>query len=529
MNNILIVDDEPIIREGMKEALDELGYFNVFSAENGMQALEIIQVQDISAMILDISMPDMNGIELMTELNRKGIKPITVIVSGYNEFDYAKEALNYGAVDYILKPIDSEDVMGIGVKLKELLEAKEHDRQRVEKLRKLVHESKDTIKQKVLYEIINNEISEERLKEISDFFELNLNGEFFCAVVIRIEKKDIPIEEVDFQVRLKIIEESIAASIGGDTNINLFNMENAKYVLLFNACEPFGKSYIQDILTRIAAKLESVSDVACYMGKGDEVKDRANIASSYHNAQEALDYKSMFGAGFIYDIGDYRQDGNVLLMERMLGELETYIRLMQYDSSREKVEELFEYMLKNQDVINRAQIRFYSMKCMMLFSTILLENGHEASRLFSEGVFNPLRLLGNDSIQAERKRVVKMFNRTAEQMANGYLAKHKRIAELLKQHIDVNYMDSELSVASLSRTFNYSPNYIGSVFKKKYSVSINDYLNRYRIEQAKKLLDETDLKIYEIAFEVGFKDQHYFSKQFKRHINITPKEYKESE
>ena len=145
MNNFLIVDNERIICDGMRQALKKAGLFNVFVAYDGIQALSIIKEKNIKAMILDIAMPDMNGVELMKELSRLGLKPVTVIVSGYDEFEYAKEALSYGAIDYILKPLDTDDVIEIGKKMLKLIEQQEIQKQETDKLRKFVLENMESI------------------------------------------------------------------------------------------------------------------------------------------------------------------------------------------------------------------------------------------------------------------------------------------------------------------------------------------------------------------------------------------------
>ncbi len=127
MFTMLVVDDERLLAEGMRRTIDEAGLFQTFVARSGLEALSIIDQRRIDAMLLDIAMPGMNGIELMQRLKSRAHQPITIIISGYEQFDYAKQALTYGAVDYVLKPVDPEDVGRMAERLHGLVAKREEN------------------------------------------------------------------------------------------------------------------------------------------------------------------------------------------------------------------------------------------------------------------------------------------------------------------------------------------------------------------------------------------------------------------
>lgn len=249
MFTMLVVDDERLLADGMKRAIDEMNLFQTFSAQSGHAALEIIERQRVDAMLLDIAMPGMNGIELMMRLRERPDRPATIIISGYEEFDYAKQALNYGAVDYVLKPVDQDDV--------------------------------------------------------------------------------------------------------------------------------------QEMAKRL----------------------------------------------------------HTLVTER----------------------ESHEWLIRN------------------------------------------------------------------AKQADGESAPPRTVAEQAQRAIDRGFADPDLGVNSLSEKLGYSPNYLGNAFKRAYGITVADYIGRARVAEAKRLMDKTSLMIYEIAFKVGFEDQHYFSKTFKKYAGVTPSEYRAKE
>ena len=127
MFTMLVVDDERLLAEGMRRIIDETGLFRAFVARSGAEALSVIDAKRIDAMLLDIAMPEMNGIELMKRLKERPHRPATIIISGYEEFDYAKEALSYGAVDYVLKPVVPEDVRQMATRLHTLVSEREEN------------------------------------------------------------------------------------------------------------------------------------------------------------------------------------------------------------------------------------------------------------------------------------------------------------------------------------------------------------------------------------------------------------------
>lgn len=521
MYNILVVDDENIICSGMRDALESMGEFTVYMASNGKEALHIIQSGTIHAMLLDIAMPDMNGIELMKALAGNDEKPITFIISGYEEFDYVKVAMNYGAIDYVLKPIDSDDVIGMGRRIMTILAERQQEQTRIDATRKFVLNNRGTIKQKLLYDIINNRSVTIDLEDIKSIYGIDLSGEYYCVAVFHAKKGSNGVGEVDYQVALKIVEEIIEEEISDTKGEYLFNMENARYVLLFSSREPFEKGYIAGLLSLLMERIGRVNNTECAIGKGTEVHGLYNISSSYDNANDALYYRQMFGAGLVYDIGDYRQNAEIQALSEMTREIEKCLSFMQYNEAKEQLEVYFDYIERHAAQISPAQLSFFTVKCIIAFLTVLYENGEDVVDMIFEGMLLPTW----DSPAQIRARVMRISDRTMEQITAGYSQKQKMIVHLVKKNIEEFYTDNELSVNWLSSKLHYSANYIGNLFKHEFNMTINDFINKVRIENAKRLMKEKGLKLYEVAYRVGFSDQHYFSKVFKKYENVTPKEY----
>jgi two-component system response regulator YesN len=513
--------------EGMRRTLSRQGLFEVLVAHSGVEALELIRRENISAMLLDIEMPDMNGIELMHALEREGLRPLTIIVSGYEKFNYARQALNYGAADYLLKPIDSLDVMELSKRLYGLLEERRGREAHVEHLRAFVREHLDLIRQKLLYDILNNQIAPVSMEEIRATYGIDLNGDRFMAVIVLIRRAEACPGEVEFQVALKLVEDILNELVSRESGVNLFNMENARYVLLVSSDGPIDRRRIDALTGELMQRVRDVPGIECYVGVGDEAQGRSGIASSYNNANNALDYRSLFGAGFVYDIGDYRKEEGVLALGRFCQEVETSLRAMRYDEAQKLLCEFFDYLEADAQAVSPDQASFYATKCIMLLVGVLMDNAVNAMDAFVRemGFLKP----GTVTAQLPNLRAfaLKLMETVQCEIASCYVERHRHIAEMILRAIEQGYADNRLSVNRLSAQLNYSANYLGAVFKREFGLSINDYINQYRIGRAKVMMDETNLKIYEIAFRVGFNDQHYFSKTFKKFADCSPSEYRE--
>ena len=528
MDKLLVVDDEKLICDGMRRALEGLGLFSVMTAASGVEALKVLKREEIQGMLLDIAMPDMDGLELLRRLAQMDRHPFTIIISGYEEFSYAQQALSYGAVDYVLKPVDAGDVAQMGRRLYGLIEEQRARQEQEKKIQQFVLDHRDVIKQKLLSDILDGQIVSRTLADMRSVYGIRLEGEYFMAVVAFLRRKDAAAGEVDFQVALKRFEDSLNQLVlePHPFAVNLFNMENARYVLLLVGDEPFDGGEIQQMLDQVLLRASQVGGLKCYVGKGDQVKGLHNLSSSYAHANEALDYRTMFGSGVVYDIGDYRKDPQVLLLTGLMEELQGHLRFQRYDQAEALVKHIFGHLNGEKQSFTQGQLRFFTLRLMLLLSGVLVESGMDTPDGFWQDVLTARGQLNQRTLPRIQARALKMLDVARSTLLGGFSEQHRRLAQQVRSHIEENYADNKLSVNRLSALFSYSPNYLGNVFKRAYGLSVNDYINQYRVRQAKRLMDETSMMVYEIAFQVGFNDQHYFSKIFKRYEGVSPSEYR---
>lgn len=525
MYRMLIADDEALIAQGMKRAIDRLELFEVITVSNGLEAYDRIRSGGIDAMLLDINMPDMNGIELLRKLSETGRSIPTAIISGYEEFDYAKLAMRYGASDYVLKPVLPKDVAAIGLKIFEHLEREKLQKQRSDELRQFVMNQRGIIKQKLLSDILDGSVERDRLKEIRKLYGMDLRGEYFTVSVICIRRAKEGMGEMEFQIALRRVEQEIERIFADVPEAILFNMENARYVLLISAVVPFEASLLEQLLNDTADVLAGFDGIEAFIGKGEEVTGLECVSDSYHSANEALDYQAMFRNERVYVISDYRKNSRITALQRMLGGMETHLRHMQYDLVEEAINRIFDHMNAEREEYTASQLIFVYNRMNCALMSVMLENGLMAM----DSGLPDLNLDGRQpSAEELRGRALSLLGVLRKEIFRSYSDKNRGISQKVADYIRENYADSGLSVNRISAELNYSANYLGNAFKREYGESINDYLTKTRVEMAKKLMDESDMRVYEIAFAVGFNDQHYFSKTFRRIVGVSPSEYRDT-
>lgn len=471
MDKVLVVDDEKLICEGMRRALEGLALFQVHTAASGLEALKLLETEDIQGMLLDIAMPDMDGLELMRRLSQRPERPFTMIISGYEEFAYAQQALTYGAVDYVLKPVDAEDVARMGLRLYQLIQDRRARREHTEKMHQFVLEHRDAIKQKLLTDILEGQIVSRTLEDMRAVYGIRLDGEYFMAAVIYLCRGDEGVEEVAFQVALKAFEEELNRLVAQPCpfHINLFNMENARYVLLLAGAQPLDGQRIQSLLDQVLQAAAGVEGLKCYAGKGDQVRGLNNLSASYVHANEALDYRALFGSGVVYDIGDYRKNPQVLGLSATLEEIQGHLRFQRFDQAETGVRAIFQRL--GQRGLTQGQIRFFTLRLMLVLSGILVENGMDAPEGFWQDVLTVRGQLNQRTLPRVQARALHMLEAARRALQRDYSEQHRRLAQQVKEHIQAHYADNRLSVNHLSALFNYSPNYLGNVFKRAYGVS----------------------------------------------------------
>ena len=512
---VLIVDDEEIVRNGLKNIIDwnALGCQICGEASNGEEALEKISSLSPSIVMLDITMPVMTGIELLSEIHHNPAKypnrPCFLILSGYSDFDYAQKALNYGAKGYIVKPVD-EDLLEQKIKslAEEINKANEMDT-----LRNNAHmeETAQRFAQMFLFGAVDDAFSKD--EETGDKYKVAMISPELCGCAGQLQALKTAIKEY-FSF----------------TNHLTFPMDPVYIILFKNETD----EAIRRHLERFCIKMQR--------NKGGAV---AALSESGTGLQGALDCynqaKGLYGQLFFF------MDKPFITHADIDGDPNSIYRLTKAANTDQQeffdcIPELVQFIeiydlqkiertMDEQELwLRRSSLTIDQIKKMCMAFIVETQNAvhnkHPEKELETVPALDLVNLIYTQNYFDEMLGIVKDFMLGLAESFTSNTA-NSTILKVI-QYVKTNF-NTDLKLEMLGNLFNCNSAYLGKKFREYTGVQFNTYLDIIRIEEAKKLLTSSKMKIYEISKLVGYSNTDYFYLKFKKHTNMTPKEFKTQE
>ncbi|MGO9310287.1 MAG: helix-turn-helix domain-containing protein [Spirochaetia bacterium] len=527
MYRFLMVDDEEIVRRGFRRKIDwtSLDFEFLEPCENGEQAIEAMEALHPDVIMTDIAMPRVDGLEVAAYAAEHHPEIVIVILSGYDEFEYAQKAIKSNVFEYVLKPVTSRDLTGLLGRLKVRLDSLQRSREEAKSLEQRAEAAASLLRTRTLVDLVNGsagKLTDARFQEIFGFPPQGLAG----AVVIA-EADPAGAGEHGVSTRLT----AAAAEVAGF----------ARRVLYFTPAE--GREAVlvleQDALScdRLASAI--AAQAAAPVGPSPSLGPTAIVAMgrpceswreadrSFAEASAALSYRLVAPPGEVFRYGRAREDDP----QTLEGLAEQRERACRAAVAGETVE---------------AEVQAAA------FATLLREAGispqrvrHEIEALFA-AVLDALRDLGvspaavaqdlhlDTDLAVQRLLTTEQVKALLVQLtvyAGSILdgrnlpAPEWKVRDF-KDYVARHYGERALTVQNIAASLSISASYLSKLVKRHLDRSVVDYLIDYRMERAKELLTTSDLMTYEIAEATGYPDAQYFSTVFKRHIGITPTEFR---
>lgn len=500
MYKVFIADDEPFIIEGLHYIVDwqEFGLEIVGSAPDGAAALEALKRQRADMLITDISMPRMNGLELIREAREMMPELKVIVLSGFNEFDYLKEGMKLGIENYLLKPINVQE-------LKETLQVAA-DKLRAPKVQRWLDNDIGILRENILNRWVTGRISMTELKERASLLQIDIKSPSFMTAIIRCGNHER--------------QPVIAAELENDSGTTAFRDFEGDTVLLFalrdsEAGRTEALAAIQSLQMKLAPYKPRISVGLAEAGT-------AGAALSYNQARGAQAYFLIRSEEEIMDCARL-EPGNGEDRSSYVVPWPQYVKLIHAgdeEGLERRIEEDIE-QLRSEPGITPAGLRSALADLLQQFRSELRSDAQaDQQLLYFEELESVNRLTDiGDLIALVRQAGRRLLDSLDRE------SKSPVIVQLLER-LHNSYMEP-LSLKQFGFEYNVHPVYLGQLFQKEIGTSFNDYLNRYRIDKAKELLRESRHKVHEIAQSVGYLETGYFYKQFKKYVGISPLEYKE--
>ncbi|CAM4218056.1 two-component system response regulator YesN [Paenibacillus endophyticus] len=529
----IIIDDEPIIRQGIVHKMKRTGLpvTIVGEASDGIAGLELVRSVRPQVVITDIQMPGMNGLAFIREV--KEIWPETefIVVSGYDDFDYAKQAMRYGVKHYLLKPLEDDQ---LHESLSEIMERVEKDGLKasaMEQLQSLEESSRELSLRQELTRFLQHG---ESALDHEELRKLEQRSGLLAAVVLQVKPFTLPHfsfeageQELLFYAMKNIMMERFeSASIAGLLVHHALDRNEFVFIAGLRSAEE--RSRVTVALEEIVYGMNKYLRLGITIGVGAYVSKLQSIPACYREARQLSRNAILHGSNRIYDKNrpapGHPNRKSIISEEdeRMLFES---LKSWEADKIHRWTERRIGSIAQDPDSVY-VQLEWFCVDLYLLLHKYLLSVPHSTEWVIGE-MDDLQQWLG---LLTDWRDVVVQMKRMTDNIIGHQSrtdsAAGKDIMEAVKAYIDSGYGEP-ISLQSISEKFFIHPNYFSKRFKEKYGISFIDYLTAIRMKQAALLLRDSELKIHQIAVRVGFEDAAYFSSVFRKMYGETPKQYRE--
>ena len=544
MLKIFLAEDEVVVRETIKRMIpwEELGFELVGEAADGEMALPLLLRQQPDLLITDIKMPFMDGLTL-ARLAKKEIPGLKVVIlSGYDDFNYAKQAIGIGVEDYLLKPITKNALIE---RLSEIRSRYEHEKT-----------------QKEYYEKFQREMQAYEKNSSRDFFEALVGGSMdMMEVYKRAEKLGLDIVAEAYNVLIFTMNcdedfsgqrdeyssweaeslELLENFFAGHSSAMLFRSNIFSYgVLLKGQRETIEENTracvdeIRKILSRQDGRRE------WFLAVGQSVDRLSQIQKSYHTASRAFSQRYLYDENILY----YDE---METMEHPGGQAETednaYLQKVDVNALNPAILKKFLSNGLQEETENFVKDYFYAIGQepmeSLVFRNYVILNVRFSVISFIKGLgcdTNEMESADTEEVLAESGKNMesaiayakKMISQAIEIRDQNSGNKNRSILKTAVDFIDSHYMDEEISLNTVANVANVSSNHFSALFSQNMGQTFIEYLTSLRMNKAKELLRCTGMRSSEIAGEIGYKDAHYFSYLFKKTQGMTPSDYRKA-
>lgn len=497
MLTILIVDDEKLERNGIKFLLKrEQEEFNILEAGNGKDALGVLATHHVDILFSDVKMPYMNGLELARQVKEMYPDMELVIFSGYNDFSYAREALRYGVVDYVLKPVDPDEFKKTLDRVRKNICVRMEEKQKQDR-------RTDYLMKYFLIEYLYKGTgeTEERLRKFADA------DSFLCRsvrmILVGAANGLFETEEEHFisSLREQLQREFYYINLNSNESLLLFTEKYTDYKTLAESMYIF---------------FQKQYDSECYFAVSEPMKSWQDMPEQFRileNLMEEQFYQPgqhVFLAGIEQEQEIEQPMEDAEIMEQISKDIR-YRDISHLRMDFQKLEQKY-----------RRDKQFSEMYVKFVFSGILKEIYEQLAtvdeKTLSKKVERLYRCRKIGDVLDIVSEAVEEFDAAVREQENGF----REEITAVKSYILHHYGEKNIGAETLAAQVYLSPGYLSAIFKEETGVTLNRYIREVRMSKAKELLENTNMKITQIAKEVGFSNSSYFCRSFREYFGNSP-------
>ncbi|HEX2945173.1 MAG TPA: response regulator [Clostridia bacterium] len=542
MLKMIIADDEYIVRDGLKTIIpwEQYGIEVIAEAVDGQEALDLCRELKPDILFTDIRMPMLDGLEVAMELQEQNSGIKIIIISGVQDFNYAKTALSVNAEGYILKPVKIPELKEVITKVVNGINLEREKKFELENLQDQLERNLPVIREKFMRNwILGVYKSEAEIASNLEYLHISLDaGEGIVIAVLQIDDYYNTVRDMsenDKQL-LFLSMTNLAEDVLNAYNAGVCSLINDnEFIVVFNRDFVRDNRHM-DICGEITKNMAKFMGVSVSAGIGRIVYDLLHANISYKEAQTALQYSFYTGKNSLLSINDIDNINN--LSEESIGrkdilysnlyELENRIINTMKLGNVETVESCMNELFERINAVGNLPVDYVQNICLeMVYAAS--RAAYDLNESFDDIVSGRFDLLNSIqksvSIFELQKFLKSVFVKAAAYFSKKYNQKNNKVIARIKDTIRQRYREN-IGISSISDEIYLSPNYISHIFREETGETITQYITKVRMEKAKELLRSSDVKILEIAEYLGFENAHYFSTVFKKYTGIHPQKFR---
>lgn len=533
---VFLVEDEYIVREGIKNNIDweKNGYDFCGEASDGELAFPMISEKRPDIVITDIRMPFMDGIELSRMIKEEYPEIKIIILSGHEEFEYAKAAIQIGVEEYLLKPINGDELLQVVNRVAQKIKEENESRETLQEGE--VDENFEYAKRQLLSSLIDDNASLSDAMEQGKKIHLNLMAQCYNIMMLKLQRKN---KEQGFSQRIlelyKTMEDTLKEQDG--QSIMFDRAPEGKVILFMGSGEEEIRRNMDVFARQFREILPEYEDVTYFGSVGVPVMRLRELGESYEAASHGFSYRFLTEPNQIVDnhtVFDQARNeknfscsiGSVDIQNLDKQKIESFLKGGEMDEIHFFVEE---YMKNTGDAGKNSMIfRQYIVMDMFFAASHFLTQITDGREQLGEPFESPeqMQKIVSD-LEATVVYIKELFTKVM-QVRDARTTEHNSdVVENAKKYISENYHDEELTLNTVAHEVNVSPNHLSAMFSQKTGQTFVKYLTDVRMHRAKELLKCTSKRSNEICEEVGYRDPHYFSHLFKKNVGCSPIQYRE--
>lgn len=525
---VILVDDEAEVIDMIEKKIhwNDLGFEVAGSATNGVKALELVEKLQPDVVLTDIKMPYMDGLELSRRLNREYPNIYIMLCTGFDEFEYAKEAVHLEIKEYMLKPVNATELSESLTNLKHTLDREREEKLNVKKLNDYFQEVLPKLQSNFFISLIEGRVEKQDYERFLQAYQVDMKGPLFGCVIFHTSENHVP-EGMNPLLLSMSVEREIKQRLMDQWNcLEFIYMGNTLLILELDAEDQI--TQITDACDRFCRWAYRIMGAVVTAGIGTVCDSLYEISLSYERAREAVSYRVLYGTKRAINIGEIVPKEQIKPVQSEESRMQTLFRAIRIGDSAE-IERAahgeMEKLHKNTETM--SQYNLATMEIVSGFFKFCTDNSLDFNKISGnmQNIYEKVSQMDESTLT---EWIVQMSERISEKLKCARNSSARRLIVEAQNIVKERYMEADISLDEVCAVLGVSNSYFSSVFKKEAGKSFISYLTDYRMDIAAEMILNTDEKSYTIAEKVGYLDANYFSYVFKKKFGVSPSKYRAS-